>query len=101
METFDNPRNRLDYSYRGIFSVRCDLSRNMIFGESLNAYASLVEILWKLRTGSFENLELQKDFQMYSEDSFRFTPIRFGEEFADNDVRLREFQEILKEPFSQ
>lgn len=101
METFDNSFNRSNYSYPGIFSVRCDLSRNAVFGESLNVYDSLVEILWKLRTGSFENLELQKDFQLYSEDSFRFIPIRFGLEFADNDFRLLDFQKILKKHSSQ
>lgn len=101
MQTFDNLTNRFDYSHPGIFSVSCDLSRNVIFGESGNVYESLVEIIWKLRTGTFENSELQKDFQFYSEESFRFTPLRFGSEFSDKNFRLLEFQKILKKHYSQ
>lgn len=96
MDTFENENNRFDYSYPGIFSVSCDVSHNFIFGESENVYNSLVEILWKLRTGTFENAELQKDFQRYSEECFRFTPLQYGEELVEKEVRLCELKKILK-----
>lgn len=99
METFDNSTNRFDYSYPGIFSVSCDVSHHVIFGESENVYESLVEILSKLRAGNFDNLELQQDFQLYSEEIFRFSPIRFGSEFSDKNFRLLEFQKILKKHY--
>lgn len=96
MKTFDNPENYLSYSYPGIFAVECRITHNTLFGESDDVYQSLVEILGKLRIGRYENLALQQDFQDYSEDSFRFVPIRFSPELADKEVRLVEFQKILK-----
>lgn len=66
------------------------------FGHSENVYESLVEILRKLRTSSYENLQLQEDFQLYGEESFRFVPIRYGRQFMDEESRLVEFKRTLK-----
>lgn len=97
METFENNYNRLKYSKPGIFSVSCVVSHTTIFGESNNVYESLVDILWKLRTGTFENQKLQQDFQNYSEECFDFHPITYDEEsWADAKARRVELQRILK-----
>lgn len=98
METFDCEMNRLYYSYPGVFSVRCGVSHKIIFGESENVYQSLVEILCKLRTGSYENSELQKDFQRYGEDSFRFSPLLYGPELINKHFRDVELKRIMKNP---
>ena len=95
-ETFENDFNRVYYSYPG-YCVTCVITDNAFYGDSENVYQSLVEILYKLRDGIFENHQLQEDFQKYSEETFRCIPLEFREELADSDKRKDLLQDLLNE----
>lgn len=97
METFDNESNEITYSYPGVYTVYCITTGYGIYGQSENVYESLVDILWKLRGGEFEDQRLQEEFVKCTERHFRFVPIDFGEALADPEARQAVFDKFCRD----
>lgn len=92
MDFFNERINPIMYSCPGIYSIACEITDNIFFGESEDVYNSLFEILCKLRSGTFEDEVLQEDFYVYGESCFEFLPYDTSPELVDPQLR----KELLK-----
>jgi len=99
MEFFESLSNQSRYSYPGLYCVSCVITQNSIFGESENVYESLFTIYCQLLEGVFEDQKLQKDFQLYGGESFRFDPVNYGEKFRDPVFRRNMLQDLHNKPY--
>jgi len=57
-------------------------------------FESLFTIYCQLIEGVFEDPQLQKDFQIYGRESFRFDPVNYGEKFRDPVFRRNKLEDL-------
>ena len=94
MDFFDCPFAKDNYCCPGVYSVYCVITQNGIYGESDNIYDSLFTIYYQLLEGSHENAALQKEFQVYGVDCFRFIPVYYGDKYNDPAFRQEELDRL-------
>lgn len=67
--------NKIVYSFPGFFCVECNVTDVFFYWESEKVYQSLFKSLCQLQAGEFEDKDVQRNFNTYSEECFSFLPI--------------------------
>jgi hypothetical protein len=75
----------------GVYMILCLVNNKRYYGESKNVSVRLSQHRSRLRQNIHENLELQRDFNIYTEENFEFVPIWMDK---DSDKQTREALEI-------
>lgn len=83
MTSFNKKKNLFDLSVKpGLYIITCLSNQRHYIGESNNVTARLTAHKNKLRRKIHENFTLQKDFNLYGEENFRFQKLYFGSGLA-------------------
>lgn len=79
----------------GIYMILCTANDYRYIGETSNVSSRLVGHRRDLRRKIHNNENLQKDFDLYGEAQFSFTPLYIGEEWANKEKRLSNESQLI------
>ena len=98
------PRFAGEYpSQSGVFYICCLENDHYYFGhtqQTLGIGGRVRSIKDKLTKGTFENSALQKDWDLYGEDSFEFVPYVYGDNYVDEITRIKVVNQLIYETYT-